>query len=50
MRRKARDSGGKIWKVIDPKPDRQPMTYYTTHHSVLCFASNIGLNQMSHAA
>ena len=33
-----------------PKPDRQPMTYYTTHHSVLCVANIIGLNQMSHAA
>ena len=33
-----------------PKPDRQPMTYYTTHNSVLCMANIIGLNQMSYAA
>ena len=33
-----------------PKPDRQPMAYYTTHHSVLCIASNIGLSQISDAA
>ena len=26
-----------------PKPDRQPMTYYTTHHSVLCIANIIDL-------
>ena len=33
-----------------PKPDRQPMTYYTTHQSVLCIANIIRLNQISLAA